>query len=348
MKIIIPFICLLISFSVHAQEEVSDDLLKEFELDVSEMQLDAPTGDETFSSPANPTPEIEASEALIPDIEPAPEVAIEPELLEDPPPSSRDTSFAVRGLMADNSSQDQINVEGKPFQSRKGHWIATVGFETTQYNVPFDFVGTKKTFKEEDRRLSGGRLGFGREAYLGGGFLLSARLEGYYMGTLFNSLETASPEFDDVTVASTKDTGQIFGGDGMVHLGWMFDYKTRNPFLGDMTYLALELFVEAGLGRGQAINGKSYFFKSTTNEQYKVTFEDDFSSQTISAGFNILSLNSGAFLYVKASQVSQSITERKIRGSTGAIAAPSEINQTLTNPDSDPLTVLAIGGGFKF
>ncbi|MCE3012173.1 MAG: hypothetical protein LW878_03825 [Proteobacteria bacterium] len=358
MKNFILFSALTLSLQASAQDVSSEELLNELEPDVSELLLDAPTGDETFSQkPATPATTPVAEEAakiqepllpeLTPEEAPAPIVA-EPEVERPIPPPSRDSSFAVRGLVAENTSQQEVKQEDGKYNPRTGHWIGTIGFETTAYTLPFNFTGAKKTFKEEDRRLTGGRLGFGREAYLGAGFLVNARLEGYYMGTLFNSLETASPEFTDVTVAATKDTGQMFGGDAIGHFGWMFDYNTKNPFLGEMAYMAFELFVEAGVGRGRAINGKSYFFKATTNEQYKVTFEDDFSTQIVSAGFNIHSRSSGSFLYVKASQVTQSITERKVRGSTGSIAAPTEIKETLTNPDSDPLTVFSVGGGFKF
>lgn len=378
MKNFILFSALILSFQALAQDVSSDELLNELEPDVSELLLDAPTGDETFSqktdstTPATPVAEepvlsTEAptevatelvpeplmssetsEEPLLPELtaeETAAPLVAEPEVERPIPPPSRDSSFAVRGLVAENTSQQDVKPNDGKFNPRTGHWIGTIGFETTAYTLPYNFTGAKKTFKEEDSRLTGGRLGFGREAYLGGGFLVNARLEGYYLGTLFNSLETASPEFEDVTVAATKDTGSMFGGDAIGHFGWMFDYNTKNPFLGEMTYMAFELFVEAGIGRGRAINGKSYYFKATTNEEYKVTFEDDFSTQIVSAGFNIHSRNSGAFLYVKASQVSQSITERKIRGNS---SISGEIKETQTNPDSDPLTILSIGGGFKF
>lgn len=379
MKNFILFSALTLSLQALAQDVSSEELLNELEPDVSELLLDAPTGDETFSQkPATPATAPVAEEAakveeplfstepvaepvaeplmssekveepllpeLTPEEAPAPIVA-EPEVERPIPPPSRDSSFAVRGLVAENTSQQEVKQEDGKFNPRTGHWIGTIGFETTAYTLPFNFTGAKKTFKEEDRRLTGGRLGFGREAYLGAGFLVNARLEGYYMGTLFNSLETASPEFEDVTVAATKDTGQMFGGDAIGHFGWMFDYNTKNPFLGEMAYMAFELFVEAGVGRGRAINGKSYFFKATTNEEYKVTFEDDFSTQIVSAGFNIHSRSSGSFLYVKASQVTQSITERKVRGNS---SISGEIKDTLTNPESDPLTIFSVGGGFKF
>lgn len=358
MKNFILFTALTLSLSALSQDVANDDLLNELEPDVSELLLDAPTGDETFSQ--TPPPEatvteeevVKVEEPLLPEVTPEEEtpapIMAEPEAPRPIPPPSRDSSFAVRGLVAENNSQQAVKQDDGKYNPRTGHWIGTMGFETTAYKLPFDYTGAKKTFKEEDRRLTGGRLGFGREAYLGAGFLVNARLEGYYMGTLFKSLETASPEFDDVTVAATKDTGQMFGGDAIGHFGWMFDYNTKNPFLGEMAYMAFELFVEAGIGRGKAINGKSYFFKAGVNEEYKVTFEDEFTTQIVSAGFNIHSRSSGSFLYVKASQVSQTISERKIRGSAIISNTPSTFKETISNPTSDPLTILSIGGGFKF
>ncbi len=361
MKNFILFTALIFSLPALSQEEANDELLNELEPNVSELLLDAPMGDETFSPKAE-EPKIEelskAEEPLLPDVtqeelassliaEPIlPEPVAEEVVIETtPPPLSRESSSPIGGLVAENTSKNEVKPEDARFKPRTGYWLGTVGFETTNYKVPFNFTGAKKNFKEEDRRLTGGRIGFGREAYLGAGFLVSGRLDAYYLGTLFNSLETASPEFDDVTVAATKDTGQMFGADAIGHFGWMFDYSTKNPFLGEMAYMAFELFVEAGIGRGRAINGKSYYFKALTNEQYKVTFEDDFSTQIISAGFNILSRSSGSFLYVKASQVSQSITERNVRGNSSVSGA---IKDKLTNPDTDPLTMFSIGGGFKF
>jgi hypothetical protein len=129
----------------------------------------------------------------------------------------------------------------------------------------------------------------------------------------------------------------------------MFDYQARNPFLGDMNYLAFELFVEAGMGRGRSINGKRYFFDAATDEEYKVTFKDDFSTQVMSVGFNILSVSSGAFMYVRASRVTQSISERQVYGVSRPNGSPA-VNFNIKSSEAkvDPLQILAIGGGYKF
>ncbi|MFP5459869.1 MAG: hypothetical protein ACLGG7_14120 [Bacteriovoracia bacterium] len=106
--------------------------------------------------------------------------------------------------------------------------MATYGFESTKYDLPYEFDGVKRKIGPEERDLMGGRLGVGRDFYLGKGFIFGARLEGYYMGTLFTDAKTADPELS-IEVAASKKTGHIFGADAVAHLGWMFDFQTKNP-----------------------------------------------------------------------------------------------------------------------
>ena len=240
------------------------------------------------------------------------------------------------------------------FNSRKSHWVTTFGFETTKYTLPLDFNGSQKTFGETERDLYGGRLGVGREFYLGWGFLLQGRVEGYYMGTLFEGIKTADPEFS-TEVSNRKDTGSLYGAEAVGHLGWMFDYKTRNPFLGDMTYMAMELFVEAGVGRGKSYQRREYKFDASTVDFYDFIMEDEFTTATVSAGVNFLSTSSGFFLYLRATQSSLAIDKRTGRSRTleGATAGTSTSTATLVkfsekDPDVDPITVFALGGGYKF
>ncbi|MFP5491944.1 MAG: hypothetical protein ACLGG0_10610 [Bacteriovoracia bacterium] len=297
------------------------------------------------------TPEAIAPEAIAPEAitETTPEEAPIPEVIveEKPIPRKTDTAFAVRGI-APQSVQELDDDES--FKHRKSNWVSSFGFEHTRVELPYEFQGAKKQIGEEKRELMGARLGLGRDFYVGSGFIFGTRLEGYYLGTLFTDAQTADPELD-IEVAATKKSGHIFGADAIAHLGWMFDFKTKNPFLGDMTYMAFELFVEAGIGRGKGYNRKEYYFDASpvTDEEYSLIIEDDFTSQVISAGFNILSTSTGAFLYVKGSQVTQDITERKFRGMSRLTGqAEVDLEGTVKNPDVDPITIVSIGGGFRF
>jgi hypothetical protein len=328
------FIALLISSLPLCAQDDSEFLLDELNPDASELVLEpAPADNNPFTTTYEP-------EEMPMAVEPTPVVKTEPLIKKEVTPTEP----------IPTKSESKIAVDDERFDSRKGHWVTTVGFERTAYEVPLNFVGARKRFGPKEQTLDGGRIGIGRETYLGAGFILGAKLEGYYMGTLFNSIKTADP-VEPVEVAGNKETGQIHGADAIAHLGWMFDYKTKNPFLGDMTYMALELFVEAGIGRGRAINRNSYYFDAApaTSENYRVTFVDDFQTQIISAGMNFLSRSSGAFLYLRATQSILDVTERKIRGVSQPDGQPStNLANKVSNPDVDPITIFAIGGGFKF
>ena len=272
-----------------------------------------------------------------------------------PSPRKKDSAFAVRGLTDDqpatNQSIDEMQAESD-FNHRKSNWVASFGFEGTRYEIPYEFDGDEANFDTEERELWGGRLGFGRDFYLGGGLIFGARLEGYYMGTLFTDAKTADPEFD-LDVASEKNNGHVYGADAIAHLGWMFDFQTKNPFLGEMTYLAFELFVEAGIGKGKSYQNKNYRFDAApaTDERYNMIMEDEFTSAIASAGLNVLSTTTGAFLYLRASRVSQSIDKREIRGKSqpnGQAAVDLSEQSYDKSPDTDPLHIFALGGGLKF
>lgn len=246
------------------------------------------------------------------------------------------------------SSTDNLDQE-KVFNHRKSHWITTFGFENTKYTAPFDYQATQRNFKEEERNLMGGRLGVGYEAYIGGGFILGGGLSGYYMGTAFQN-EKVATNAASAKIGTEKDNGQMYGADLTGHLGWMFDYKTKNPFLGEMTYMAMELFAEAGIGKGQTYIRKAYDYDTNTpvnTELYNATISDDFTSASVAAGVNFLSTTSGYFLNLKVSQVFLDVNTRKTRvqsinGTTTTTAG------TQKNPDIDPITVFTLGGGYKF
>lgn len=348
MKIIIAALLVLTSFVGYAQEAVLDPLPATDE-ELAPM-LDAPLIEED-TPVAGATDEVPALEETQPVVETTPPVVEEaaPIVVVAPPVVEEKIQPAAPVAV----SKAEVKDEDGEFNHRKSNWVTMFGFETIKYTLPLEFSGASKNFKEKDRDLYGARLGFGREYYLGWGFLLQGRLDAYYMGTLFKGVETADPEFPGTEVSNEKDSGAYYGADATAHLGWMFDYKTKNIFLGDMVHMAMELFVEVGAGKGRSYQRKQYNFDAASVDQYDFIMEDDFTTNSISAGVNFLSTSSGFFLNLKASQVNISLDKREIRekklesGASGS-SAGAFVKRDASDADIDPVTIIAVGGGYKF
>lgn len=237
---------------------------------------------------------------------------------------------------------------GEAHLPRKGYWVTTFGFEGLEYELPFDFEGEKESFGKEKRKLYGSRLGIGREFYLGLGFNTSTKVEGYYVGTLFESAKTAAPEEETETFSYTKKTGHIYGLEIVQSLGFLFNMSAKNPFLDEMSYFTVEPFIEAGIGRARAYNRLSYHFDTTIKEDYRHRVEDSITTQRFGGGVNFTS-RGGYFLYFKASLYNYDVTKRK----ENIVSKPNNIAQTsfsrsLTDVDMDSVMVYALGGGYKF
>jgi hypothetical protein len=247
-------------------------------------------------------------------------------------------------------TETKIEDEEK-FNPRKSHWVSTFGFEAMEYNLPFSYTGDKESFKEEKRKLYGGRLGFGGEVYLGAGFHLGAMLEGYYMGTLFESAKTADPEISNTDVAATKDTGQVYGGELVANLSFLWDFKTKNPIMDEWAYLYFEPFIEAGVGKAWGFNKKDYFYDTgSTNvqEEYDQSFNDELTNASIGGGFKITS-TSGFFLYLRATQNRYDITKRRQKGYYYADdQSRTAISGEVQNAQMDPVMIYSMGGGYRF
>jgi hypothetical protein len=243
--------------------------------------------------------------------------------------------------------ETEIDDDSK-FNPRKGHWYTTFGFEAMEYSLPFLYVGAKQKFNPEKRQLYGGRLGFGRELYLSKGFMTSTRIEGYYMGTLFESAKTADPTLPDEDVATVKDAGQIFGGDIVQTLSYMWDFKTKNPFMDTWAYLTIEPFIEFGIGKARAFNKKDYSYDTgVVVEEYDQSYNDELNNTKFGGGINMTS-RQGYFLYLKATQNRYDISKRRTKGyfySDGDARANVSAN-ALTS--QDPIMVYSLGGGYKF
>ena len=244
------------------------------------------------------------------------------------------------------------------FKSRKSHWISTFGFESSKYEVvPKDcsdcqFSG-RKNFKNGDTELWGGRIGFGGELYLGWGFITRSMVEGFYHGTLFSQILNGGDEAADVEFAYTKKTSQLVGGDLSQSFGWMFDFKTKNPFMDEWSYLTFETFVEAGIGKAWGYNRINYSYDTGTaptaaRESYRLKMRDDLLNARVGGGF-ILTSKQGFFLNLKATINRFEITQRKLQGFTqenGQASTP--ISDTQKNASMDPVVIYTLGGGYKF
>lgn len=324
MKILIYSAILLISFSLSAQEEETSVELPETDEVVESNPLE--NADEAISSEetAEANPVAESTPAPV------------------PAPVPAEGTQAVKTQL---EAMDDFN----PYES---HWYTTLGFEAMEYNLPFSYTGDRESFKEEYRALYGGRIGVGGELYLGAGFMTSTRLEGYYMGTLFESAKTADPEVDE-DVATVKDSGQIYGGDIVQTLSFMWELKTKNPLMGDMTYLTVEPFVEAGIGRAWAYNQKEYSYDSGScptcvQEEYDQSFTDELTNVKFGGGINFTA-RSGFFLTLKVTQNQYDITKRKTKG---YYYADDDTRTTINDSDPDKaldsIMVYSLGGGYKF
>lgn len=265
------------------------------------------------------------------------------------------SSFAQDNLNEDIRNADtpvlntQAPEEHEKIVFRKSHWITNFGSEGTKYEIPYNFPeGVKKRFKTKDQEFYGARLALGREFYLGAGFLTTTKVEGYYDGTLFSSTLNGGNVDANIKFAFTKNTGQIYGADVSQALSHIFEFKYTNPFLGDVSRMSFEPFIEGGIGMARAFNKLNYQYAlAGTNEAYKLKVEDQILNTKLAVGFNLTSDN-GYFFFMKVTQNRYDITDRK----TYQLKRVNGGTDTVTKPDlddkMDPILTWNLGGGYKF
>lgn len=238
---------------------------------------------------------------------------------------------------------------------RASHWITTFGFEGMKYEVPYDFEGARKNFRDRDQELYGGRVGVGGQLHLFAGFFTTTMVEAFYVGTLTRSIDLARPEVDE-EAGSFKRTGGLWGGEVSQNLGYIFEFRTKNPFMDEWAYLTFEPFVEAGLGVARAYNAVTYNYDTgpavgsgEVREQYKRRIRDELTNARVGAGFNLTG-RSGFFMTAKATINRYDITNRKIDSYTQQDdqAGANGPKIRLDDVKIDPITVFSIGGGYKF
>lgn len=234
-------------------------------------------------------------------------------------------------------------IDSRAYVARKSHWETTFGLEGMKYDLPFNFPGAKKTINPGDKELWGGRLGLGRQFYLGKGFTTTTKGEAYYMGTLFVRNLNAGPEASDDNVKEFKQTGQILGLDFTQSIGHIFEMKTKGP-LGDWHNMTIEPYIEAGAGMARAFNKVNYSYNLTPNEAYKQSVEDQLVNVRFGLGVNVAS-SQGVFFFAKVTQNHYDITQRKLKTS---INNASSTKETQKNVNIDPVLIYALGGGYRF
>jgi hypothetical protein len=325
----------LSSFPAFSQEDtvsITEETLKTpAELPVQEAPVEELPVEESMASDST---EEKKSEEVVEQVEVAPAVVSTPVAIVTP-----------------TLKTEKVLEEEKTFKTRASHWVTTFTFENSQYELfpdNYSFSG-KKDFESEKHQLWGGRLGFGGEIYLGWGFVTRSMIEGYYHGTLFSQVLNGGDYDSDVKFAYTKKTGQLLGGDASQSFGWMFDLKTVNPFTDEMTYLSIETFVEAGIGKGWAYNKLNYSYDlDTTDERFNIRVRDDLLNARVGAGINMTS-NQGFFLSLKATINRYEITQRKINGYIQENGNPqTSISEKPENAKIDPVVIYTLGGGYKF
>ena len=347
IKLILGFM-VLFSFSIYAQVE-TDLKLDDESIETNPLEVPAASAEAATPVPEEVAPVVAPETVEEPVATPVPEepIVAAPPVEEFVPPAQ-----TISPLTAAPELKVEAEIEDtKKFNPRKSHWVTTFGFENTKYEVlpaPYEFNG-KKDFSKRKQELWGMRLGFGGEIYLGAGFVTRSMVETYYVGTLFSRVLNGGAEDADIKFAYTKVTGQMLGADASQSLGFMFDFKTRNPFMGTMTYLSVEPYVEAGIGKAYAYNRTNYSYVLTpTNEAFKLRVRDDLLNARIGAGINLTS-NQGFFLALKATVNRYEITQRKIDGYTqenGSGRTP--ISESPKDAKIDPVVIYTLGGGYKF
>lgn len=266
------------------------------------------------------------------------------------------STFALDEASTPIATSSDEDAQSKSFNPRKSHWLMNLNFEILEYKTDYAFQGDKKKFKPKGESLTGGRLGFGGEVYLGAGFMTSTRVEGYYNSKLFKRDLAADPDVPGVIFSEDKITSQLLGGDVVQSLSYLFDMKTKNPLFDQMSYLTVEPFVEAGLGMAWAYNRRKYEYNTggpsacadCIHEFYKKTTTDDLMNMRLGAGIHFTS-STGYFFTLRVTQNRYDVTKRNVKG-TQQINGGSPTDISVSNPDKsmDPIVIYSIGGGYKF
>ncbi len=248
----------------------------------------------------------------------------------------------------------EMPTDDRYLKHRASHWLTTFNFEGMKYELPFNFEGSRRNFRTKDQELYGARLGIGGQLHIGKGLFTTSMLEGFYNGTLFTKSQNAGPDDEDEEAGNVKRTSGFFGIDVSQNLGYIFEFRTKNPFMDEWAYLTFEPFIEAGLGVAKSYNKVRYNYDTGTGvngvrENYKRTIRDDLTNARIGAGFNLTG-RSGFFMQARVTINRYDVTERKIDTYSKLNGATGSNQPSTTDKDVkiDPVTMFTLGGGYKF
>lgn len=347
---------LLVAFSVNAQDSDTDQAIVSPDTETSSETVTVPD----IIDPAEENPIENGADApaeeKVSDV-PEPSAAPEPEIEETVPEATAEAEVKKEEPMAPKEAAAVVTTdmdEEKDFNIYESHWTTLISFETTKYPTTFKYNNNaqgkerSKVIDEPDSELFGGRLGFGGEVYIGAGLVTESRIEAYYLGSAFTKNKTANPDAD-ATISVDKTTGSLYGVDVAQSLGFMFDFKTKNPFMDEMTYLVIQPFIEAGLGYAKAYQRTAFNYdKSNKVDRYTHSIEDSLVNARVGAGLNMTSRN-GYFFYLRGTVNRYEVTDRKQEVSSRIDGEKQNGNEdNLDDKLNNPIIVYAIGGGYKF
>jgi hypothetical protein len=279
--------------------------------------------------------------------------------VEDPGPISEKNGPEIQiSNFEKNSEMPVLSSEvtsTEEFTAMKSHWQALYAFEMFKLQTPFNFTNGKgnKIFTQQDQQLFGGRLGFGRNLYIGGGLNTTSRVEGFYAGAAFGNVKTARPDADQ-NISTKKVNSQNYGVDICQSIGFIFEAKMKNPFMDQMTYMTIEPFIEAGAGVSNARSKASYDYDTSVYvDHYRHTIDDKIANARVGAGINIAG-RSGFFMFLRVSQNRYKILDRKTSGYSQPNGQGATNLDTAAQKNADKnvklnaITMFTLGGGYSF
>lgn len=311
--------------------------------------------DKTIAEPHDANPDSSLTEMA----DSAPEEVTSPNpLAEDTTPDEEPKEIArTNPRVSTPVISSEMPKDDRYIDHHKSHWITTFGFEGMKYpELPWDFEGTRRNVRERDQELYGARLGLGGQLYIGGGLFTTTMVEAFYVGTFTRTIQVADPDVEGEEAGGIKRTGGLWGGEVAQQLGFIKEFRTKNPFMDDWAYLTFEPFVEAGLGVSRAYHSVDYNYDTTgtsgpgVKEMYKVRLRDELTNARVGAGFNLTS-RTGFFMQAKVSINRYDITNRKINSyvqKDGQTLEESKDRLDDNDVKIDPITVITLGGGYKF
>jgi hypothetical protein len=258
------------------------------------------------------------------------------------------------------SSVPLEDINKKKFNPLESHWLFGMSIEGSAYPTPFNFQGDKATYqdvgkKKQTQTIFGPRFFWGGEFYLGKGLMTSTRLEGYFQSTIFKDTKTADPLKPTTTIAEDQTVAQLWGGDLVQTLSYVFEVKVKNHLVDEISYLTIEPFIEAGIGTAKAYNYKKYYWDTSgavspdgVSEFYQDRIKEDLINHRFGAGIQLTS-RQGFFFHLRVTQNNYHVSSRSETGYYKTTNAPVvNINNSGITDKVHQIMIYSLGGGFKF